>query len=1493
MELDNRDIVLKALLGVLPRCLEPYLRARIEDSGPQARDLADLADLSVQIDLLTRRGGDGRHLFHLPAGLAGKLHEVRRFRNEADHGEAFDDGKALAALVAVGEVLRLIGSPQGREEVHELIRALGLPGPADAPRAGKAPAPRQYRPGPAARGRGAPPAPSAPQAEAAGAPTGGAAGRAVPPRIEWWKRSLLDLTLRNPLINRLSHSTDAPIELEVPQDLVGRLEDLVNDRELIVLRPAHYNPGPGAQEEGRAARLLAEHRQVETSLARKDYTATLQALAARAQTIVDDTGANNLYLAIGTLEWSLGGRQVRSPLILIPVTLHRTGQEGDEYGIALDETGVSTPNHSFLTSFAQETGIELAELAQPLHDEHGLDLESTLDRVRRRLRQEGRHDAVSSTVHLGLFQFSTYRMWRDLDEHWPTIAANPLVGHLVQAPPSPFADPAGAAPEADIDAVIEALPLTADATQARVVAEAVAGRSFVVEGPPGTGKSQTVANLIFRALATGRTVMFVAEKRSALDVVARRLSREAGIGGLVLNLHDNRMRPSAVRQALREALDLRPGQVPGSLSADRRAIAAIREHLEAYRAGVHGPNCVGHSYYEARAELVLPGQAGAGIPPESEQWWAGGLPQGRDALASFLQGAGLEEAAADLLAPGPGGTGGLRRQGAAPDLRVLDAATRRRVAQASFVERSRRAGLEAFDAAAHARLLGSYRQVQERLRGALAAELLSVVARKREEALAGAGQRAQGLREEIHRRRRGMSVREIMDSYGDLVTALTPCILVSPDSVARFFPADRQFVDIVVFDEASQIPVANAVGTMGRGRSVVVVGDPKQMPPTAVASAAARDAGEGGPREEDSILTQCLAGGVRRHRLTWHYRSTVESLIAFSNEHYYDGALHSFPSPLGMEAGPDDSPGGHGISMRRVKGHYIRAEERYKYPRARPGTNPQEAREIVMEVIRRFEASPERAPSLGVVTFNLEQRDLIEQRLRAEGPPRVVEALDDPDGLLLKNLENVQGEERDTILFSVTYSANSRGELPLTFGPLSRAGGERRLNVAITRARRQIIVFASFDPEDLRAERSAHQGIKDLRAYLEMARDGGAPPSFFSAPSPARSQVDWHRQEIAEELRGAGLEVKTGVGQSSFTIDLVLSGPGRPDHPRVAVLLDGPQWSGRMSVTDRDLLPVDVLERMGWPRVERIWAPEWVRDRQAVIDRMVDAVGGKPPAPPAPAAAGACGGKKGSAAPGGPAPAGASSAPTPPGAPGAAPAAGTTVTAGAVTGAAAPAGASGGSSGAGAAAGPPGPTAPEAPTAASEGGQAPRATRAPEYTPWRRTQVLPRETLDRAVAGARPDPEARAEVVRVARQICAVESPLAFHRLAVHLCRAFGLTRTVASREQGLRRALGSAFAYIDQEDFVWVSMASAGEPVRYRRNALDHVEGIEQIHPRELVSLLSEIRSASPAWISKEDLFRKALDRLSSKRRRLTERVWAAMDAALETAERDAAPGP
>ena len=1254
-------------------------------------------------------------------------------------------------------------------------------GPGSASPAGPGPG----NPGPASPSSPASPGPSGPGPTDPD-PDDTTATGPVPQRVEEWKQSLLDLSTYNPLIHIPSYNNNIPsagnmpkdvVELLMPGHLVSQLEDRVNAKDLIALVPADSDVRQGTpQADALATTLLTEHRTVQVNLATRHYQPVLASLMDRSQRSMSETGASNLYLAIGTLRWQTSEKQVRSPLILIPVTLGLT-EEG--YVLTPDETVVSTPNHSLVTRFKADTGIELTELVNPQRDRHGIDVDATMKAIRLRLHQAHKDKEVTlaPTVHLGLFRFSPYRMWQDLEDSWRTLAANPLVSHLIEAPGHDFVDPAGVpASEPGLDAVVEDLPLTADATQARVVAEAVTGHSLVVEGPPGTGKSQTVANLVFRALATGKTIMFVAEKQSALDVVARRLRQETGIGPLLLNLHDNSVRSAEVRDTLRTAYSLDPGTVDAArLAADRERLRALRSQLERYRTALHRPNGSVRSYYDARARLVAPRADG----PQDET------------------------------------------------LRL-------------FKELSHRTGLDSFDPAAHRDLVEDYRQAQARVRAALSQEALAAVARRRDKVLAEAGRRAQELRQEILHRK-GMSIQELMGAYGDLVTALTPCILASPDSVAHFLPARRRYVDIVVFDEASQIRVAAAVGAIGRGRSAVIVGDPRQMPPTATARP--RGAAGGEVADETSVLTRCLDGGVASYRLGWHYRSRVESLIAFSNQRYYDGTLASFPSPLAMAARPDDSPDGYGISLRRVQGTYISPEERHHHPQARPRTNPREAREIVNEVLLRLRAS-ECTPSLGVITFNAAQRDLIERFLR-EGPDadRVARALEEPDGLFVKNLENVQGEERDTILFSVTFSADSSGRVPLSLGPLSQAGGERRLNVAVTRARRQVLVFSSFDPEDLHAERSRHQGLKDLRAYLELARDGGVPPCL-SSPAFALP-VDWHRHEIAEALRSRGLTVHVGVGHSSFAVDLVLARPDQPDRPRVAVLLDGHEWNQRGTVTDRDLLPVDVLRQMGWERVERIWMPEWVRDSRAVTDRLLAAVGwdggagaGRATRP---------GADTGNAGPGAAAGAGdATRADTTGAAPAAPPA------------------------GAGSAVGTtPATAGPDALGPASA--HAAPAGRVPEYVAWRRTQVRPRKVLDRAEAGPGQDPQARAEVIRVAKEICAVESPLRYPRLVRKICWAFDLPSVFASRERKVRRILGSAFAYVDEEDFVWASMDSVRTAPPWRRNALDHVERIEDIHPRELVALMAQVRSASPAWISKDDLFLEVLKRLSTKKRKLT----------------------
>ena len=1205
----------------------------------------------------------------------------------------------------------------------------------------------------------------------------------APKQVQNWQKSLLDLSLRNPLINRTSRHA---VELRVPPALIGEFEDLVNDKEYITLAAGRHRPAESSddslqQEQVRAESLLKE-RTVEVELAPTERVQRLQALATSARTAVEETGANNLYLAIGALAWESDGSRLHSPLILIPVNLERTG---DDFRLILDETGASTPNYSFLDRFARDTGIELTELRTPRLDEHGIDLRATLDGVRDRLRRAGWDDVVTATVHLGLFRFSTYRMWKDLEDHWPTISANPLVAHLMAGGCHNFVDPAGPADrDLDIDEATQNLPLAADSTQARVVADAVAGRSLVVEGPPGTGKSQTVSNLIFRALATGRTIMFVAEKKSALDVVARRLREETGIGDLLLNLHDNGMKPTEVRRALRRALALRRGESGDGVdvgtgkaagrstpAALRTELARIRAELDAYRRGLYEPAPGGLSYSETREDLAR-----------------------------------------------------LRDSGESGD------SANSAAVQVALEERARATGLDSFDAAAHNRLIERYRSALDELRAALTPELLDVVLTHRDRVLQGAA-RAEALRNELNRRRSAMSVRELMDTYGDLITALTPCLLVSPDSVARFFPADRRYVDIVVFDEASQIRVADAVGAMGRGRSVVVVGDPKQMPPTPGAGEAR---GEQTP-EADSILTRCLDSGLLQRRLTWHYRSRDESLVAFSNRHYYGGRLLTFPSPLTIVPGSDAAPGGHGISLRRVRGRYFRPEDRARHPHVQPNTNPLEAKRVVEEVLRHVEACPDRLPSLGVITFNDRQRDLIENSLREIASPRVIEALDARDGLFVRNLENVQGEERDTILFSATFAANAQGDLPLNFGVLNHAGGERRLNVAITRARKQIIVFTSFDPQDLHAERTAYRGVKDLRAYLHQAAEGRAPRALPASQSP----LSWHRREIAEALEAAGLTVRTGVGHSTFEIDLVLAVADQPGRPAVAVMLDGPQWNKREGVVDRDLLPVDVLRTMGWQRVERVWMPEWVADPKAVVARLVKAASGH----------------------------WAQQTPS------------TTVLESGWTGRAEDAASLTDDD-----------SKPGAWGAADLGEEAlvpASGPRAPgeEYTAWSPAGVRPLEILDRAGT----DPEAKKVLVEVATTICQVEAPIARHRLYVKISRAFGLSRTVKSREESIRTALGEAFAYFDEDGFVWTSREAALAAPTYRRNALDHVDSIQEIHPRELVGLMAQARARNPEWASREDLFAWALKRLSAKNRSLGARgVSEALTRALKEAERE-----
>ncbi|MDY5148803.1 AAA domain-containing protein [Actinotignum sanguinis] len=318
----------------------------------------------------------------------------------------------------------------------------------------------------------------------------------------------------------------------------------------------------------------------------------------------------------------------------------------------------------------------------------------------------------------------------------------------------------------------------------------------------------------------------------------------------------------------------------------------------------------------------------------------------------------------------------------------------------------------------------------------------------------------------------------------------------------------------------------------------------------------------------ESILSEAVESGLPRLWLSWHYRSRDESLIAFSNEAYYEGKLSSFPSP-----GNAGLFGGAGVSMRRVDGTFDRSRG------ATFRTNRVEAEEIVRDIHRRLNSPALAHQSIGVVTFNIQQRNLILDLLEDSRDPLIRAAMEqEKDPLFVKNLENVQGDERDVIIFSTAFSPREPGgPLPLNFGPLSREGGERRFNVAITRARSEVLVVTSFDPEDIDLNRTRSRGMQNLREYMLRARartqnDGAAAApadtdAEGSSAIPRALSINDNpvRDRLMRALRERGWEVEGDYGLSSYTLDIVVREPGSKVW-LLAVMFDDEKWSSLPNV---------------------------------------------------------------------------------------------------------------------------------------------------------------------------------------------------------------------------------------------------------------------------------------------------------------------------------------
>lgn len=449
--------------------------------------------------------------------------------------------------------------------------------------------------------------------------------------------------------------------------------------------------------------------------------------------------------------------------------------------------------------------------------------------------------------------------------------------------------------------------------------------------------------------------------------------------------------------------------------------------------------------------------------------------------------------------------------------------------------------------------------------------------------------------------RRG-SVRTLLRKHWDLIRRITPCVLASPDSVVRFIDADLEVFDAVIFDEASMIKVGTALGAIGRAKAAVVVGDTKQMPPTSVAQAKLGGLDDDGDDEQvedmESILSQVEVARLPEVMLKWHYRSEDESLIGFSNTHYYNEKLLTFPAATAKRPG-------YGLEFHHLPdGRFVRRSD--KNSSGTVGTNPTEAQAIVDQIAQLLDNPQSAGDSIGVVTLNQPQQKLIEAMLQEHPSDAVQHALVEGvngERLFVKNLETVQGTERDVILFSVAFSKNDRGALPLNFGPLNNAGGERRLNVAVTRSRKRMLVFSSFTGQELLAREPASEGVRQLGQFLQMAQYG--PEATLASGSTVVTR-DRHQESIAHALSQRGLHVKTDVGLSGFRVDIAVYPSAESTDATLGILLDGPRWTSRETVSDRDALPVSFLQnRMGWPRITRMWLPAWIRHQDDEIQRIL------------------------------------------------------------------------------------------------------------------------------------------------------------------------------------------------------------------------------------------------------------------------------------------------
>ena len=503
--------------------------------------------------------------------------------------------------------------------------------------------------------------------------------------------------------------------------------------------------------------------------------------------------------------------------------------------------------------------------------------------------------------------------------------------------------------------------------------------------------------------------------------------------------------------------------------------------------------------------------------------------------------------------------------------------------------------IASFDGRAHSRHRDEYAELDRRHLESTPLRVRRLAAEAIIETMNAHPEETTLIKREAAKRRRHLSVRQLFAQAPHVLSTLRPCWTMSPILASEMIPAERRLFDVVVFDEASQIPPAEAIGSLARAPQAVVAGDSRQLPPTAFFGQSTDD-GDDDDVDSHLSLTEDIeslldVSGVllRDKMLQWHYRSRDDRLIAFSNAHIYGGSLTAFPGAI------VDPPVTHClIPFRSIPGV--------------TGTrsNPDEVQRVVELILEHARETPDE--SLGVIAFGQHHANNIDNALMRRLSEVNDSSLDvffsesNEERFFVKNIERVQGDERDAIILSVGYHKDANGNLPYRFGPILQEGGERRLNVAVTRARSRLTLVSSFSHRDMDPGRSTARGVVLLRQYLEYAASGGQDLGSKISEVP----LNPFELSILDGLEKRGIPVTPQYGVSGYRIDFACAHSEEPGRMVLAIEADGASYHSAPTARDRDRLRQQALESKGW-RFHRIWSTDWFRNRDAELDKAVEA----------------------------------------------------------------------------------------------------------------------------------------------------------------------------------------------------------------------------------------------------------------------------------------------